>query len=400
VNISESGIRVITFTKLYRGTDVALRFTLPGTPSVQDVRCEVCWFDSSGRAAGLRFLSQSAAQRTELEAWLTQRLENILRNGFLLNFAVPYLNKAEDAFLNLQQQFDLHKCEGGQLGWCQKLERTSKQSFHCPEDAQVLTRVFGQENGRRSAGLAVPRRPRGKTDSATRALASREDFQSVDEPDDALAEEIDRARPDPSRTSEPSAWTELTTMLLPQTWAFCATLARVLYSVAVLFAGELARSNILSLPPKSDGLWLRFNRNLHFGTRIQLDLLAVLVSQGILNADHLVVVIRSFDRNLCCFWFARNMGFNNGFDRSGQGGARYLFHDFSFWRANLSYAGFKTASEQFSSRPPWACQRQTSGVLWRPHGSPFPPAGPYGIGTPLSTLCVSRVFRGHSIVQL
>jgi hypothetical protein len=26
------------------------------------------------------------------------------------------MNKAEDAFLNLQQQFDLHKCEGEPIG--------------------------------------------------------------------------------------------------------------------------------------------------------------------------------------------------------------------------------------------------------------------------------------------
>jgi PilZ domain len=86
VNISESGVRLITFTKLQRGTVVALRFTLPGTPSTQDVCCEVCWFDPSGRAAGLRFVSQSTAQRTELEAWLTRRLENILPERFLVKF--------------------------------------------------------------------------------------------------------------------------------------------------------------------------------------------------------------------------------------------------------------------------------------------------------------------------
>jgi hypothetical protein len=73
----------------------------------------------------------------------------------------------------------------------------------------------------------------------------------------------------------------------------------------------------LSLPSKNDGLWLCLNRNLHFGTGIQVDLLAAPVSQGILNADHLMVVIRSFDRNLCFLWFARNNGFNNGFNRSG-----------------------------------------------------------------------------------
>jgi hypothetical protein len=31
------------------------------------------------------------------------------------------------------------------------------------------------------------------------------------------------------------------------------------------------------------------------------------------------------------FWFARHQGFNNGFNRSGQGGARYLFHEFSLF---------------------------------------------------------------------
>jgi pentapeptide MXKDX repeat protein len=82
----------------------------------------------------------------------------------------------------------------------------------------------------------------------------------------------------------------------------------------------------LRLPSKTDRLGLYFDRNLHFGAGIQVDLLAAQVGQCILNADHLTLMIRSFDRNLRFFRFARNEGFNNGFNRSGQGGGRYLFH--------------------------------------------------------------------------
>src|ERR1700736_1516862 len=88
VNISEGGIRLITFKKLYRGSVVAVRFGLPGTRSTQDVRCEVCWGDPFGRAAGLRFLSQSATQTAELQAWLTRRIEGILPQRLLDKFRV------------------------------------------------------------------------------------------------------------------------------------------------------------------------------------------------------------------------------------------------------------------------------------------------------------------------
>jgi CheY-like chemotaxis protein len=86
VNISEGGIRLITFKKLYRGSVVEVRFGLPGTSSTQDVRCEVCWGDPSGRAAGLRFLSQSAVQKAELQTWITRRLESILPERLLDKF--------------------------------------------------------------------------------------------------------------------------------------------------------------------------------------------------------------------------------------------------------------------------------------------------------------------------
>jgi hypothetical protein len=86
VNISEGGIRLITFKKLSRGSVVAVRFALPGASSTQDVRCEVCWSDPSGRAAGLRFLSQSTKQKAELQSWLTRRLESILPERLLDKF--------------------------------------------------------------------------------------------------------------------------------------------------------------------------------------------------------------------------------------------------------------------------------------------------------------------------
>jgi hypothetical protein len=86
VNVSEGGIRLITFKKLSRGSVVAVRFALPGASSTQDVRCEVCWSDPSGRAAGLRFLSQSTKQKAELQTWLTRRLESILPERLLDKF--------------------------------------------------------------------------------------------------------------------------------------------------------------------------------------------------------------------------------------------------------------------------------------------------------------------------
>jgi hypothetical protein len=83
VNISEGGIRLLTFRKLNRGMVIVLRFPLSETSFTQEVGCEVCWCDHSGRAAGGRFLSQDALQKSQLAVWLARRLESILPDKVL-----------------------------------------------------------------------------------------------------------------------------------------------------------------------------------------------------------------------------------------------------------------------------------------------------------------------------
>jgi hypothetical protein len=80
------------------------------------------------------------------------------------------------------------------------------------------------------------------------------------------------------------------------------------------------------LASKKDRLRRCIDRNLHFGTRLQTDLVATVVGQSVLNTDRLVLVIRAFNRDLCLVRFARKRGSHDFFDHPLQGDTRFLRH--------------------------------------------------------------------------
>jgi hypothetical protein len=77
VNISEGGLALVASVGLRPGTQLAVQFTLPGQLTEFSIQSEICWYDEQGRA-GLRFSSLSRHQQSELQEWLSQKLEESL----------------------------------------------------------------------------------------------------------------------------------------------------------------------------------------------------------------------------------------------------------------------------------------------------------------------------------
>src|ERR1022692_1412247 len=76
VNISEGGMAVSTLVPLIAGEDVQVQFTLAGQERELLAKSKICW-SKSGRL-GVRFVSLSAECKSELQSWLSRRLEDIL----------------------------------------------------------------------------------------------------------------------------------------------------------------------------------------------------------------------------------------------------------------------------------------------------------------------------------
>jgi PilZ domain len=76
VNISEGGMAVNTFVPLAAGEDVRVRFTLPDHTEPFVAESRICWCTTG--QLGVRFVSFSQEQSSELQEWLSRRLEEML----------------------------------------------------------------------------------------------------------------------------------------------------------------------------------------------------------------------------------------------------------------------------------------------------------------------------------
>jgi hypothetical protein len=85
VNISEGGLAVLAPSPLTPGTQVKVRFALPGQEIHFNVESEICWCDDKQRA-GLQFLSLTAEQQVALQQWLSTRLEQSLPESVARRF--------------------------------------------------------------------------------------------------------------------------------------------------------------------------------------------------------------------------------------------------------------------------------------------------------------------------
>lgn len=76
LNISEGGMAVSTFVPLIAGEEVQVQFTLPGHDVPFSAESKVCWWKTGH--LGVHFVSLSQEHKSELQGWLSRRLEEIL----------------------------------------------------------------------------------------------------------------------------------------------------------------------------------------------------------------------------------------------------------------------------------------------------------------------------------
>jgi hypothetical protein len=77
MNISEGGMAVTTSTPLKSGVQVIVRFKVPDRPVQVEAQAYVCWSDGKGRM-GLQFVATTEAGKSELQEWLSRKLEESL----------------------------------------------------------------------------------------------------------------------------------------------------------------------------------------------------------------------------------------------------------------------------------------------------------------------------------
>src|SRR5579863_569142 len=85
INISESGIAIRIPVTVKAGTEVAVRFNLPDNQTRFVIQSKICWSDPTGRT-GLQFLNLPLPQKTELQGWLSRRLEEVLPEAVASKF--------------------------------------------------------------------------------------------------------------------------------------------------------------------------------------------------------------------------------------------------------------------------------------------------------------------------
>ena len=91
VNISEKGMAVTEVPSLKPGTQLRVRFTLPGQRAHFVVESEVCWYDEKGRA-GLRSSTFLLGQDSALQDWLAAKLEEGLPETVARQFGKAHLS--------------------------------------------------------------------------------------------------------------------------------------------------------------------------------------------------------------------------------------------------------------------------------------------------------------------
>jgi len=72
-NLSEKGLALSAANKLYKDTELTLRFALPGVNASLELKGRVAWADSAGQA-GIQFLDIPQSSQYHLDKWLSERM--------------------------------------------------------------------------------------------------------------------------------------------------------------------------------------------------------------------------------------------------------------------------------------------------------------------------------------
>lgn len=84
VNVSEGGMALSTIVPLSQGENVHVQFTLPGHKELFLAESRICW--SKTGHLGVRFVSFSQGRKSELQGWLSLKLEEMLPDSVAGNF--------------------------------------------------------------------------------------------------------------------------------------------------------------------------------------------------------------------------------------------------------------------------------------------------------------------------
>ena len=98
VNISEGGMAVSTSLSITAGEDVRVQFTLPDHKIPFLAESKVCWWKTGH--LGIRFVSLSSEHKSELQGWLSQKLEEMLPESVAGQF-----RKGGKLFANASRRF-------------------------------------------------------------------------------------------------------------------------------------------------------------------------------------------------------------------------------------------------------------------------------------------------------
>ena len=84
LNISEGGMAVSTSVPINAGEPVQVQFTIPGHKAPFVAESTICWLKTGH--LGVRFVSLSAERKSELQQWLSRKLEEALPESIALQF--------------------------------------------------------------------------------------------------------------------------------------------------------------------------------------------------------------------------------------------------------------------------------------------------------------------------
>src|ERR1039458_6342101 len=107
VNISEGGMAVSTFVPLSPGEEVQVRFALPGHEVTFLAESRICWLKTGH--LGIRFVSLSQEHESELQDWLSQKLQETLPEFVARKFQPKVLLVDDSKFLRMANELALSK---------------------------------------------------------------------------------------------------------------------------------------------------------------------------------------------------------------------------------------------------------------------------------------------------
>jgi CheY-like chemotaxis protein len=90
ITISEGGVSIECSQQLDKGGAARLKITLPGSKTTLELKGEVIWADTEGRA-GVRFQVLPVETKKELEEWLEQRALVVDKGAMFINATAQHL---------------------------------------------------------------------------------------------------------------------------------------------------------------------------------------------------------------------------------------------------------------------------------------------------------------------